>query len=54
MARDCLDLPRLRRLVENWPQDGWQSQNTAAAYRYALLRSVATGRFIRYVEGGNA
>jgi asparagine synthase (glutamine-hydrolysing) len=54
MARSCLDIDRMRRLVADWPSGGWQSPSVVASYRLALLRGIATGRFIRYIEGSNA
>jgi asparagine synthase (glutamine-hydrolysing) len=54
LARRCLDLPRLRRLLQNWPKDGWRDHARTTEYRLALLRGVAMGRFILDVEGGNA
>lgn len=54
LAARCLDLPRMRRLLENWPKGGWRDANTITEYRFALLRGIATGCFIMDVEGGNA
>jgi len=53
LARRALDLPRLRRLVEDWPEAGWHSRRITHQYRLVLLRALSTGRFIRRVEGGN-
>jgi asparagine synthase (glutamine-hydrolysing) len=48
-ARRCLDLPKLRRLVDHWPQ------RLTYAHRFdypmLLLRGVTMGRFIRWFEG---
>jgi asparagine synthase (glutamine-hydrolysing) len=52
-ARRTLDLPRLRRLVEEWPTEGWHRAEVVQNYRLALTRAVAASRFIRFVEGGN-
>jgi asparagine synthase (glutamine-hydrolysing) len=52
-ARRALDLPRLRRLVEDWPTGNWHSPEVTRKYRLMLLRAVAVGKFIRWVEGGN-
>jgi asparagine synthase (glutamine-hydrolysing) len=52
-ARRALDLPRLRRLVEDWPTGNWHSSAVTRKYRLMLLRAVAVGKFIRWVEGGN-
>jgi asparagine synthase (glutamine-hydrolysing) len=54
MARRCLDLPRLRRMLENWPESGWRHPDRTREYRLALLRGMAAGRLILDVEGGNA
>jgi asparagine synthase (glutamine-hydrolysing) len=50
-----LDLPRLRRALENWPDetpigDGPIEQTL----QLALTRALSTARFVRYVEGKNA
>jgi asparagine synthase (glutamine-hydrolysing) len=51
-AQRCLDLPRLRRLVENWPQDNWTDTNITREYRFLLLRGLMVGGFILWVENG--
>jgi asparagine synthase (glutamine-hydrolysing) len=53
-AAAAIDLPRLRRLVENWPQAGWEKEEVTALYRLALLRAVSTGHFLRKASGSNA
>lgn len=53
-ARRCLDLPQMRRLIDQWPKDDWNSRAVLTRYRAYLLRGVAVGEFIRWVEGGNA
>jgi asparagine synthase (glutamine-hydrolysing) len=52
-ASRALDLPRLRRLVENWPSGGWERDEIIMPYRYALLRAIATGHFLRRATGSN-
>jgi asparagine synthase (glutamine-hydrolysing) len=52
-AAAALDLPRLRRLMENWPSGGWERNDVIMHYRYALLRGIATGHFLRRVTGSN-
>lgn len=52
-ARRTLDLPRLRRLIEDWPTGGWHDGEITQKYRLMLMRGVAAGMFIRSVEGGN-
>jgi asparagine synthase (glutamine-hydrolysing) len=52
-ARNAIDLPRLGRLVENWPSSGWELDEVIMPYRNALLRAISVGHFLRRVEGGN-
>jgi hypothetical protein len=47
-ARRCLDVPRLRRAVENWP-DRLGSEHLLE-YNLVLLRAVMLGRFMRWFE----
>ena len=55
-ARKAIDLARLRRLVENWPTGGWESDEVVSAYRFALLRAISAGHFLRRAttDGGPA
>ena len=52
-AATALDLPRLRRLTENWPAGGWERSEVEKRYRYALLRGIAVGHFLRRAMGTN-
>jgi asparagine synthase (glutamine-hydrolysing) len=52
-ATRVLDLPRLRQLVENWPDGGWERDEVIGPYRGALLRGISTGHFLRRVTGTN-
>jgi asparagine synthase (glutamine-hydrolysing) len=52
-AAKVLDLPRLHRLVENWPAGGWERAEVGFSYRYTLLRGIATGHFLRRATGAN-
>jgi asparagine synthase (glutamine-hydrolysing) len=54
LARRLIDLPRLRGLLEQWPKDEHAAEQRREAYRIALNRAVHVGRFIRWIEGGNA
>ena len=49
----AIDLPRLRRLVENWPTAGWERHDVSSPYRLALLRAISAGHFLRRMAGGN-
>ena len=48
LATECLDLPRLRRLVESWPEP--LTEGHAPEYAFRLLRGMMMGRFIRWFE----
>jgi asparagine synthase (glutamine-hydrolysing) len=50
----ALDLPRLRRLAEEWPQDGWDREDVILSYRVGLVGAVTAGHFIRRATGANA
>lgn len=52
-ARRLLDLPRLKRLLDDWPKDEHAAQLRFAEYHAALGRGLHVGSFIRWVEGGN-
>lgn len=54
LARRLLDLPRLKRLMDQWPKDANEAEKRGGEYRLALARGVHVGRFIRWVEGRNA
>jgi asparagine synthase (glutamine-hydrolysing) len=54
LARKLVDLPRLKTLVQQWPKDANAAELRRKDYRLALSRGVHVGRFIRWVEGGNA
>ncbi|BBE74229.1 asparagine synthetase B family protein [Oharaeibacter diazotrophicus] len=54
LASEALDLPRMRRMLADWPTGGWGSRAVRYPYAIGLARGLAVGRFIRQVEGGNA
>jgi asparagine synthase (glutamine-hydrolysing) len=54
LASRLIDLPRLKRLMAQWPKDANEAEGRMSEYRLALARGVHVGRFIRWVEGGNA
>lgn len=49
-----LDVPRLRRLMEDWPADEGEAELRLNDYRNAFARAIHVARFIRWAEGGNA
>ncbi|MEO5374479.1 MAG: asparagine synthase-related protein [Alphaproteobacteria bacterium] len=53
LARHCLDVPRLRRLVDEWPDGGWHRDEVIRAYQLVLARGVAAARFLRRFDQGN-
>jgi asparagine synthase (glutamine-hydrolysing) len=52
-ANQTLDIGRMRRLVAEWPETGWERQDVMNAYRLALLRGISAGHFLRKVAGSN-
>ena len=52
-AAATIDLPRLRRLIENWPSGGWERREVEMRYRYTLLRAIAVGHFLWRATGSN-
>jgi hypothetical protein len=42
----------MRRLVEAWPDAGWDRWEVSEAYRTALLGAISAGHFIRRVSEG--
>ncbi len=44
---------RMRRLMEDWPQSGWERHSVAQSYRLAMLRGVSAGHFLRRAAGAN-
>lgn len=53
LARRLIDVPRLKRLLDQWPKDEHAAQRRRREFRLVLGRGVHVGRFIRWVEGGN-
>jgi asparagine synthase (glutamine-hydrolysing) len=53
-ASRALDLARLRRLVAQWPNGRWHSDEVTGRYRLALLRGLSCGHFLRRATGLNA
>jgi asparagine synthase (glutamine-hydrolysing) len=54
LARRLIDLPRLKRLMAQWPKDENAAEKRLEEYQLALARGVHVGRFVRWVERGNA
>jgi asparagine synthase (glutamine-hydrolysing) len=54
LGRRLIDVPRLKKLMAQWPKDEHAAETVAEDYRLALARGVNVGHFLRWVEGGNA
>jgi len=54
LASRLIDIPRVKRLIAEWPKNARSAQARFKEYRNALDRAVHVGQFIRWVEGGNA
>ena len=52
-ARAAIDVPRLNRMVEEWPDRGWETKEVMEGYRLALLRAISAGHFLRRAAGSN-
>jgi asparagine synthase (glutamine-hydrolysing) len=53
IAQTCLDIPRMRRLIDRWPRDdGWSASAVVHEYRLGLCRGLSAGDFICWVESG--
>lgn len=50
---DMLDLPRLRAVLEDWPEQTETDPQKYAPRQFAVPRALLTGRFVNYVEGRN-
>ncbi len=53
LAAEMLDLPRLQRLIDTWPQDVAAAEARFFECSVMLPRAIQTGRFIRWSQGGN-
>jgi asparagine synthase (glutamine-hydrolysing) len=53
-AAGLLDLPRVSRLIEDWPAGDWNGAEVTAAYRVLTLRAVSVGHFLRKASSTNA
>jgi asparagine synthase (glutamine-hydrolysing) len=51
---DQLDVARMQLLAENLPETDWARQSNVEQFRYALLRGVSAGHFLRKSLGLNS
>jgi asparagine synthase (glutamine-hydrolysing) len=54
LANRLLDVPRMKRILDDWPKDAQEAEIRTREVRLAFARGVHVGQFIRWVEGGNA
>ncbi len=54
LASRLIDVPRLKRMLQDWPKDENAAEMRLQDLRRAFGRGIHVGRFIRWVEGGNA
>jgi asparagine synthase (glutamine-hydrolysing) len=47
LARRYLDLPRLQRLIETWPESGHETHTVSDSWNYALTRGISLGYMLR-------
>jgi AcrR family transcriptional regulator len=52
-ATRAIDLQRLRGMVDDWPSSGWERDEVTMPYRYALLRAISAGHFMRRATRSN-
>jgi asparagine synthase (glutamine-hydrolysing) len=53
LVRRMIDIPRLARALETWPDSGWHRGDIFQEYNLALTRGLAGGRFLRWFESAN-
>jgi asparagine synthase (glutamine-hydrolysing) len=53
-ASQAVDVEMMRRLLRDWPAEGWNSSRNQGLYRLALMRGITGGHFIRKMERSNA
>lgn len=53
LVRRIIDVPRLMRALQNWPEGGWHTASVFQEQNLALTRGIAAGRFLRWFESGN-
>lgn len=53
LAAEMLDLPRLKQLIDTWPEDAVAAESRRFELATLLPRAVQTGRFIRWSERSN-
>lgn len=52
-ADALIDGERLAAMIEDWPDGDWHSRAVTESYRFALLRGISMGHFMRRAAGSN-
>jgi asparagine synthase (glutamine-hydrolysing) len=52
-ASAALATDRMREMLRDWPQSGWDHHEVIEPYRLALLRGISAGHFLRKAAGSN-
>jgi len=47
LACRVLDLPRMKKLTDTWPTEGFHTPAILNSYHYALSRGIGLGAFVR-------
>lgn len=50
-AARAIDVARLRRMVDEWPNADWESAEVNTRYRQVMLRTISIGSFLAMGEG---
>ncbi len=53
LASRVVDIPRMKALLDDWPEDAEAAMPHRQVYGYALARGISMGGFLRWYEGGN-
>jgi asparagine synthase (glutamine-hydrolysing) len=53
LARRALDLDRLQRALDTWPQSNWHTGPIDSEYHLAFTRALGVGRFLRWIDKQN-
>ena len=53
LSADAIDVARLKALLADWPEGGWETEAVIRKYRLALMRGISSGHFLRRASGSN-
>ncbi len=52
-VRRMIDIARLERAIDAWPQHGWHTNAVFQEYNLVLTRGIAAARFLRWFDAAN-